>query len=391
MTATTQELARFLETNEGTVPEPVRDDLPRRRAVVERGRLRRWRRWTGERGACVVQNGATVAASHNVATIFRNGRVRAIDVAGALGVAPEQVVKMLVRNIGEQLAEGDLLAEQRLFFGQRRRRIVSPATGTFIYFSTTSGVAYVAGSATETQVYAHVGGQVVGVFADSVLVEGNAVSISGVAGAGRAVAGRLIVASTPTQIPMDLTGSIVACSFPLDETTARQLPTRGALGVLSSGIVPGAVSRLGWDDVLWPLTRPRFGSPSYDPAPPLTIVLLAVGEDACPAQIWERVASLNGRPVSLLGYEPGSAPELLATLDGPSGGMPPPVTVGGISTARVRNGPGAGRVVRVAGVLPYLVQLPSEVEVFAASIEIDGIGSRPVVASRHLQSLISEP
>ncbi|NDF97174.1 MAG: hypothetical protein EB107_15305, partial [Proteobacteria bacterium] len=221
MTATTQELARFLETNEGTVPEPVRDDLPRRRAVVERGRLRRWRRWTGERGACVVQNGATVAASHNVATIFRNGRVRAIDVAGALGVAPEQVVKMLVRNIGEQLAEGDLLAEQRLFFGQRRRRIVSPATGTFIYFSTTSGVAYVAGSATETQVYAHVGGQVVGVFADSVLVEGNAVSISGVAGAGRAVAGRLIVASTPTQIPMDLTGSIVACSFPLDETTAR--------------------------------------------------------------------------------------------------------------------------------------------------------------------------
>jgi len=183
----------------------------------------------------------------------------------------------------------------------------------------------------------------------------------------------------------------VACSFPLDETTARQLPTRGAVGVLASGIVPGAVSRLGWDDVLWPLTRPRFGSPSYDPAPPLTIVLLAVGEDACPAQIWERVASLNGRPVSLLGYEPGSAPELLATLDGPSGGMPPPVTVGGISTARVRNGPGAGRVVRVTGVLPYLVQLPSEVEVFAASIEIDGIGSRPVVASRHLQSLISEP
>ncbi|NDE76523.1 MAG: hypothetical protein EB039_10740 [Proteobacteria bacterium] len=82
---------------------------------------------------------------------------------------------------------------------------------------------------------------------------------------------------------------------------------------------------------------------------------------------------------------------MLATLDGPSGGMPPPVTVGGISTARVRNGPGAGRVVRVTGVLPYLVQLPSEVEVFAASIEIDGIGSRPVVASRHLQSLISEP
>ena len=388
-------LARRLETGDDDAPEPVHDDLPRRRAAIERGRLRRWRRWTGDYAVCAVHPGATVASGHNVATIYRKGRVRAIDIAGALGIAPDQVARVLIPRPGEQVAEGDLLAEQRLFLGGRKRRIFSPAGGQLLYCSTSSGLAYVSGPPTEAPVMAHIGGQVVSVAADAVLVEGTAVAIAGVAGAGRAVSGRLLAAALPRDVPPDLTGSVVACAFSLDEATARAIAARGAVGVIAGGIRPEAMVRLGWDDVLWPLVRPRFGGPANDPAPPVTIVLLSISDEPAPAEVWQRIQALNGRPVSLLGREPGASPEMIATLDGPSGGSPSPVTLDSATRVRIRSGPGAGRVVKVEGLLPFKVQLPSEIEVQAARLdELDEyvpVGTQPLVAGRHLQSLAAEP
>jgi hypothetical protein len=395
MPPTLTALSKRLETGDDAALETTRDDLPRRRATIERGRLRRWRRWSGDYAVCAVQPGATVAAGHNVATIYRKGRVRAIDVSGALGIAPDQVLKVLVRKPGEQVVEGDLLAEQRLFLGGRKRRIFSPAGGQLLYASTSSGLAYVSGPPSEAQVLAHVGGQVVTVGADSVLVEGNAIAIAGVAGAGRAVGGRLLVVTLPRDLPPDLTGSVVACAFPLDEATARNISSRGAVGVIAAGIESHAMMRLGWDEVLWPLVRPRFGGPSNDPSPPITIVLLSVANDEAPEEIWRRIAALNGRPVSLLGREPGAPPELVATLDGPSGGTPAHVTLEGMRSIRLRSGPGAGRVVKVEGLLPFPVQLPSEIEVQAARLdELDEYcptGTQPLVACRDVQSLSTEP
>lgn len=395
MTASLSSVACRIETGDDVVPEAPRDDLPRRRATMERGRLRRWRRWSGDYAVCAVQPGAMVAAGHNVATIYRKGRVRAIDVAGALGITPEQVTKVLIRRLGEEVVEGDLLAEQRLLLGGRRRRIFSPAGGQLLYASASSGLVYVSGPPSEAPVLAHVGGQVVAVGADSVLVEGNAIAFSGVAGAGRAVAGRLLAAALPRDLPPDLSGSVVACRFPLDEATGRSLASRGAVGVVAGGIDAQAMLRLGWDDVLWPLVRPRFGARAIDPAPPLTIVLLSVANDGVPDEIWRRLTALNGRPVSLLGWEVGASPELVATLDGPSGGSPPPVTLDGIRTVRLRAGTGAGRVIKVEGLLPFPVQLPSEVEVQAARLdELDEYappGAQPVAPGRHLQSLSADP
>ena len=155
------------------------------------------------------------------------------------------------------------------------------------------------------------------------------------------------------------------------------------------------MDRLGWDEVLWPLVRPRFGGPSNDPAPPITIVLLSVSNDEAPEEIWRRVTALNGRPVSLLGREPGASPELVATLDGPSGGTPAHVTLEGMRSIRLRSGPGAGRVVSVEGLLTFPVQLPSEFEVQAARLdELDEYcptGTQPIVACRDVQSLSTEP
>ncbi|MGH2351151.1 MAG: hypothetical protein ACRDJN_06000, partial [Chloroflexota bacterium] len=288
----------------------------RRHPLVWRGLLRRRRTWPGERAEVLVRAGDQVNAGDAVARVERTGRATALDVAALLGVTPDRVAGSLLPQAGDMLADGDVLAERRSMAGLQRRILRSPVSGRLSYISPDHGTLFVEPLPAEAHVSAHLSGTILIAGPSGVLVEGTALAVTGVAGAGPAATGVLMLAETPAALPPEASGAVVACAFPIDEATVGALTEAGAAAVVAPGIGDDTLQRLGWDDLLWPYPARPDGADRWGtrPTPPLTIVLLAVGPTDAPPTLWEALRPLAGRPASALGAEPGAPPELLVPI-----------------------------------------------------------------------------
>jgi hypothetical protein len=362
----------------GAVRRPL--DYPRRRPALERGRLRRDRRWPGEQAEALVRPGDTVAAPDIVARYTRAGRASVVDLAALLGAPPERAWGALQRQQGDLVAEGDVLAERRALGGLQRRALRSPVTGRVSYVSPDSAAVFVEPLPVEVQVGAHLGGTVVEVGPGRVTIEGEALAIAGLAGAGPAAAGILVVANSPEAIPAEAAGTIVACAFPVDEAAVRAAADAGAAAIVAAGIDEAALERLGWDDVLWPhpTARSRTGA-GGPPAPPLTVVLFGVAPTPPPPEVWDALRALAGRPASALGAEPGAGAELLVPLDdgaaarassGVLAADSPPAAIEPGARVRAIAGRADGLTGRVVEVVEAPYRLPSEVTASVAVVDL---------------------
>ncbi len=293
------------------------------RPLLTEGLVRRRRAWGTDEAEVLVRQGDQVSAGQAVARLRRPGRATALDAAAILGLSPERVESSLLCAVGDMLAEGDVLAERRALAGLQRRVLRSPASGRLSYVSPAHGTLFIQPQAVESAVIAHLSGEVVAAGAAGVMVEGPALSVAGVAGAGRAAAGKLYLAESPTELPSEPGGAIVCCAFVLDEGTVVAMAEAGAVGILAPGIADATIQRLGWDDLLWTAARLERGERwASHPAPPLTVVLLASGPNDAPSELREALRPHAGRLASLVGVEPGIAPELLISL---ADGLPVPV------------------------------------------------------------------
>jgi len=83
-------------------------------------------------GEVLVDIGTIVEPETVVARSRTPGVLRVLNLAYALGVAPEQVKSMLDKPVGESFEEGQPVASQRKMLGLTRRRIVSPISGVLV-------------------------------------------------------------------------------------------------------------------------------------------------------------------------------------------------------------------------------------------------------------------
>lgn len=291
-------------------------DYPRRRPLLERGQLRRRRSWGDEDVEVLVSAGDYVRPGDVVARFQHAGRAAAVNVPVALGLPPARATASLQRAVGDRVAVGEVLAERRVLGGLQRRRLRSPATGTLTYVSAEHGTAFVQPMPAELQILAHLGGTVLEVGPHDMVIEGTALTVAGLVGAGAAASGVLMVADTSDALPRDVSGAVVACPFPIDESIVRALTDGGAVALVAAGVEEATLERLGWDEFLWPrgASRTHVERRGVRPALPLTIVLLAPGPAAPPPGVWEVLQPLAGRPCSALGAEPGLPTELLVSL-----------------------------------------------------------------------------
>jgi hypothetical protein len=293
------------------------------------------------------------------------------------------------------VAEGDILAERRALAGLQRRTLRAPVSGRLSYVSPAYGTVYLEPPPAESPVLAHLSGTVAAVDPDGVLLEGYGCAVAGVAGAGPAAAGRLLLADSPTSLPAQVAGAVVACAFPLLEATVRSLADSGAAAVLAPGIADATLQRLGWDDLLWTapvrLDRGERGGPR--PAPPLTCVLLSVAALEAPPDLWDGLGSLAGRLASAVGSEPGGVPEVVVALDPPGGEASPGQPGGGPGIPLAPGTPVrvlAGRAEGLSGEVvlaedtPY--RLASEVATAVADVRLTD-GARVRVPLTHLQPI----
>jgi hypothetical protein len=279
-------------------------DYPRRRPLLYLGRLRRLRSIPDGSEDPTWQRGDRLESGTVVARALRAGRATAVDLAAALGVAPDEVSRYLLAAVDDDVVEGEVIAERRAFGGFQRRTVRAPLTGRLGHVSA-SGTAYIMPGAVTVEVTAHLGGVVAEVLPNAIVVEGRALAVAARAGAGPAVAGPLLLAQRPDSIPADVAGGVVVCGFPLDEGAARQLVDAGAAAIVATTVEEETLERLGWDQVFWPPARAI-----QPPVPPVTLLALSFAP-APPPDLWEVLRPLAGRPASALGAEPGSPTELL--------------------------------------------------------------------------------
>jgi hypothetical protein len=350
----------------------------------------------------LVQPGDEVSAGDAVARVRRPARATAIDAAAILGVPPERVEGYLVRRVGETVADGDALGERRALAGLQRRVLRSPIAGRLSHLSPRYGTLFVDPLPAESPVLAHLPGRVTASGPDGVVIEGRAVAVAGLAGAGKAAAGQLLLAESPAGFPAEAGGAIVVCAFPVDEGAVRALTEAGAAALLAPGITDTTLQRLGWDDLLWtsPVRVDRAERAAPRPAPPLTVVLLSAAPSEIPPAVWEGLQPLTGRFASALGAEPGNGPELVIGLadgvpDPAAGGVPPGLINGAVapearltpgSAVRVIAGRAEGRWGQVVSLSAGPYRLASEVTADVAEVLLSD-GTRLRVPLVHLQPL----
>ena len=391
-------LAALLESTDA--PELPRADYARRRPFMVAGRVRRWRRIPAG-GEALVEVGEAVDAGTPVARSWRGGRATAIDVAGSLGIGLEregEVGRHLARAAGDEVAEGETLAERRALGGLQRRTVRVPLTGRLTHVSEQTGVAYVVPPPVESVVRAHLGGRVTEVSPTAVTIEGTAFVASARAGAGPVATGPLVVIAEIEKLPADAAGSVVACGFALDQDAVRRLIDGGAAAIVAPSVDEDAIDRLGWADAFWP----RVSAGAALPVTPVTVVALSFSPSP-PAGLWEALRALAGRTASVVGREDGaehSTPEVIVALgeNAPSlYGLPE--RGGGAqaeSEAAVRLAPGArvraiagranGLVGEIVALSPGPYRLRSEVGAEVAEVAFP-YGVRLRVPLLHLQAM----
>lgn len=387
-------LASMLDATES--PDLPRADYARRRPFMARGVLRRMRR-IPVGGEAIVAVGESVAAASPVARVLRAGRATAVDLAGALGIGLDrdgrdgEVSRHLSRVAGDEIGEGETLAERRALGGLQRRVVRAPLTGRLAHVSDQTGVAYVTPAPVESVVHAHLSGRVVEVTGTAITIEGSAFTASGRAGAGPAASGPLFVMASADQVPSDVDGAVVACGFPLDQDVVRHLTDAGAVAIVAPSVEEETIDRLGWADAFWP----RAGAGGSATVPPVTVLALSFSPSP-PVGLWEALRSLSGRSASVIGREDvpdGGQSELLVALgeNAPSlYGLPEggenAVTLAPGSRVRVIAGRANGLVGEVVALSPGPYRLRSEVGAEVADVSFP-YGVRLRVPVLHLQAM----
>lgn len=214
------------------------------RPGVVSGMLRRLRR-VGSTATILVQPGDYVLPDTVVARVQPPGRLHLVNAAEALGVPARRLVRYARVQAGQDVEQGELLAESRGPLGLRRRQCHAPLAGTVAWISTESGCIAIVEPEPAAEIRAHLGGKVVATQpGHGVTIEGPGLAVLGVAGCGSTAHGTLLLAADLSDIPERAGGAVVALARPVTHYDVVHVAETGARGLLAPALVPGGAGPL---------------------------------------------------------------------------------------------------------------------------------------------------
>ncbi|HHT9152843.1 MAG TPA: hypothetical protein ACFYEM_04830 [Candidatus Hypogeohydataceae bacterium YC40] len=143
-------------------------------------------------GELVVKKGDRVEAEDVVARTELPGKVFSVNVAGRLGIPPEEVVKYMIRKEGDPVAKDEILAESKSLLAWLKATCTSPIKGTVETISNITGQVLLREPPQPIEVRAYIGGRVVEVMEkEGVVVETTASFVQGIFGVGGEAVGLL--------------------------------------------------------------------------------------------------------------------------------------------------------------------------------------------------------
>ena len=334
------------------------------------------------KGDVLVEAGKKVAPDDIVASTHLPGNVQMVNIANLLNIDAQDIVDVMLVEIGSEIKEGELLAETKGLFGFFKSSATSPVDGVLESISDITGQVVLREKPIPVEIDAYMNGKVASVLEkEGVVVTANAVFIQGIFGMGGENRGELRVLVdnredelTPEMIPDDVKGAvIVGGSFVSLEAYKK------AISVGAAAVVAGGFNYNDLQDVLgYVLGVAITGSEDLG-----TSLILTEGYGRIPMgnRSFELLQQHNGKFTSVNGSTQIRAgvirPEIVIplTVEDAMDSKSEKDTASGISAGsmvRVIRAPYFGDIGTVVSLPSKLQQMESETMVRVAEVEIGG-------------------
>ena len=332
------------------------------------------------KGKVHLTKGEMVLPDTVVASTYIPGNVQMVNVAQLLNLEPDSVSDSLLVKIDESIKKGQLIAENKGFFGLFKSNIKSPIDGTLANVSDITGQVILSEPPVPIEVDAYTSGEVVEILPEEgLIVETDGAYIQGILGIGGENRGEIVVAVespdqeiTPDLLKDEFRGKVVVGGSFLSLEAYRKAEEIGV-----AALVVGGFSYSDLSEILgFPLGVAITGSEEL-------VTTLIITEGFGRINMAQRTynllkqhqthfAAVNGATQIRAGV---IRPEVLIPAEA-GGGKATEVDEANLaitsgSVVRIIRDPFFGRVGKVVGLPASLTKMASETMVRVAEIEFD--------------------
>jgi hypothetical protein len=363
--------------------------------VTERTVLRKERRLP-LKGEVVVKEGQEVKAEAIVAKTNLPGPVQTVNVAGILGILPEDVSESMLKKVGAPVAKNEAIAQSKGFFGLFKAQCKAPAAGTIENVSTITGQVILREPPLPVEIAAYIDGKVVEVIPqEGVVMETTAAFVQGIFGVGGETTGIIAMATddpksvlSPEMIKPEHKGKIVVGgAFVTSPSIARGIEV-GAKAIVVGGIDDADLREfLGYDIGVAITGSEKKG---------ITLVITeGFGKMAMAHRTFDLLKSKQGMKASVNGATQIRAgvmrPEVIVPLIG-AGAVARPDGIDAVqgltegSPVRVIREPYFGKLGKVSALPPELQKLETESHARVLEVEFED-GKRAIVPRANVEMI----
>jgi len=273
------------------------------------------------KGQVLVQVGDSVNPDTVIARTELPGPVTTVRVAERLGVEPRELTKYLLKQVGEKVQAGEVLAERKSFFGLFTSRVTSPITGTIDFISEATGNIGIRHLPTPVEVTAYLRGLVVEVLPEEgAVVATRGVFVQGIFGLSGERHGQIaLLADSPDEVVPDTKvsdehkGKVLIAGALAHWRLMEAAKQVGAVALVTGGVLDTDIKKLLGYDIGVAIT-------GHEPLPFTLIVTEGFGEIAMAKRTFELLASQEGKEASVNGATQIRAgvirPEVVVPKDG---------------------------------------------------------------------------
>lgn len=334
------------------------------------------------KGEVLVSLGDEVTAETIVAGAERPGDIETVRVAEELDVDADEAIAALVISEGDELPEGELIAEYSFLFGLIRSECRARFRGTVEYISRPTGHLGLRHPASRIELPAYVPGRVAEIFeGEGVAIECRGALVQGIFGVGGETNGTLrAAAKSPGEeigdwsLPEDCSGAVLLAGSSVSAATLRAAAERGARAVISGGILEHDLREyLGYEI--------GVAVTGHEDVPLTLLITEGFGPLAMADRTFELLAGLDGRACSVSGATQIRAgalrPEIIVpgnefdvSAGAEEGGLEAELAVG--TRVRLIRRPHFGRLATVTALPPAPVEIDTGATVRVLEAQVDG-------------------
>lgn len=312
-------------------------------------------------GEVHVAVGDHVRSSDVVASTSLPGRVHTLNVAHELNCAPNEIGRYVVKQVGESIQRGEVLAETRALWGLLHSYVKAPIEGTIESISTITGQVLFRGDPIPVQLDAYVDGVVTEVYkTEGVTVRSRCALIQGIFGIGGERYGPLMLTCDAPglllegcDVPPDCGGRVLVSGGRVTYDALQAAIEYQAVAIVAAAIDSDDLDRLTGEPIGVAIT-------GHEDIPLSLVITEGFGELAMADSTLRILRDLDGRQASVSGVTQIRAGVMRPEVIVASGGEPP-ADAADEPVARMSIGSRI-RIIRAPhfGELAEVVSLPTE-------------------------------